>query len=265
MIRHRRVPRSWTPHSIKGFKAMEGTEALERTVPVASAENRFKPRLLAWWCLLPVGVWMALEITFGWPRSIRQVSTPTDAVSFFVGRLLGGTLIALALAWIAYRVGRRSTRAASIGFTLTMALLSMAVLGARDNLTNFGEFEFKVPPGWVCVPPDRDKCKAKLLSSDAAWNSSPCLLMVDVGKPRFATTRELVQTFVDSGGSPPEAIHVDGVEGFVVETNSADLSRPRWIAAVFRDEQAYLVMAAGKNTQEIASAFGQVVKTWKWR
>ena len=50
-----------------------------------------------------------------------------------------------------------------------------------------------------------------------------------------------------------------------METSSVDWSHPRCVAAVFRDGQVYLLTAAGKDTPEITSAFGQVLKTWKWR
>ncbi len=241
---------------------MEGTAPPEATVP---EERPRKPRLLAWWCLLPVAGWLAVELPIGWSEAMRRASTPADAVGFEFGRLLGSAVIPLTVAWIAYRIGRRSTRAASTCFTLALALQCVLVLVGRERPTNFGEFGFEVPAGWVCVRPKSDVCKAMLLSTDAAQNSSHSVLMVDVGKPRMATARELVQHFEDSGSTPPKAIHVDGIEGFVMETSSVDWSHPRCVAAVFRDGQVYLLTAAGKDTPEITSAFGQVLKTWKWR
>jgi hypothetical protein len=65
-------------------------------------------------------------------------------------------------------------------------------------------------------------------------------------------------------GHSPTRFLLDGAEGFRAETSSTDMSKPRCIAVIYRDGQAYLIMAAGTNTQAVSDAFEHVLATWRW-
>jgi len=198
-----------------------------------------------------------------------------------MGGIIGGLLLSLLVAWVAYRVSRKSQLVATINFTVMMGLACLTVMArpglqrstnqvvtppaALPAVTSFGGFQFEIPAGWTRVEPDGDKTRAMLLLNGTAWNTAEGMLKVDVGKPVLPTARQTAQSFAGTDGRVfPTPVSLDGIEGIRVETPSSDMSRPHVAVVVFRDERVYLIMAAAVKGADISKAFDQVIKTWRW-
>jgi hypothetical protein len=237
--------------------------------PVTDAipESDTKPRrswrsILAWWGFIPVIAFFAMEVVYGWPRAVIRATSPELATSYFVGHVLGALLISYVIAWIAYRVARRSRLVGTIAFSAIMALACVSLL---PRLTSFGDFRFELPTGWVQGKPERPKTKALLAMIPRGAKSPDGLLMVDVGKAAAPSAMDLAKSLAGRDGRVlPEPVAVDQEEGVRVEMPSVDLSRPRCAVVVFRNGKAYLIMAAAMKGTDITDAFEEVLKTWKW-
>jgi hypothetical protein len=203
-----------------------------------------------------------MEAVYGWPRAAANATSSEYAVSYFVGEVLGGLLIAYGLSWVVYRAALRSQLAATIAFSLMMGLASVALL---PRATSFDDFRFEIPRGWTLVPPQRAKTKAMLALINGKTNTPDGLLMVDVGKPASPDAMEGAKSLAGSDGRVlPEKVAVDHDEGVRVETPSVDLSRPRIAVVVMRKEKVYLIMGASIQGADISPAFEEVLKTWRW-
>jgi hypothetical protein len=126
-------------------------------------------------------------------------------------------------------------------------------------------FKFVVPATWSSIKPDRDKTAAMLLLNGTAWNNADAMIKVDVGKPATDSARAMAAALAGKDGKVyPDPIHIDGSDGIKVETSSTDMSRPKYAVIIFRNEQAYMIMAAQKSGVDVSDALQQIVKSWKW-
>lgn len=89
-----------------------------------------KPAMIGWWGLIPAVAFIVVECIYGWPEAQARSKSPDYAGGYFVGSILGGFVISLFLAWIAYLVGRRSQLAGTITFTAMLAFYISTVLGS---------------------------------------------------------------------------------------------------------------------------------------
>jgi hypothetical protein len=261
---------------------MESPYSSPAPLPYESAQaQKSKTPILAWWGIIPTVIFVAFEAIFGWPEAKIRATAPGYALSYLVGRAIGGLLISFVIAWIAYRIGRRSQLAATITFSIAIGFVGLTVVershrprpsnaeliqaSSTPVVTSFGAFRFEMPSGWMRVQPDKEATAAMILLNGAVWNAADGMLMVDVGKPSFPTARQMAQSFADKDGRVlPDSVLVDGIEAIRVETPSADMSRPRFVVVVFRDEKVYLIMAAAVKGADVSGAFDQVVRTWRW-
>lgn len=218
--------------------------------------------VLAWWGVIPVVAFLAMEVVYGWPRAVEGASSPEFAVSYLAGDVLGRLLMAYGISWIVYRAALRSRLAATIAFSLMMGLVSVGLL---PKATSFEGFRFEIPARWTRVPPQRAKTKAMLALISGNPGSPNALLMVDVGKPASPDAMEIAKSLAGRDGSVlPQKVAVDHDEGIRIETPSVDLSRPRIAVVVMRQEKVYLIMAAAVEGTDISRAFEEVIKTWRW-
>jgi hypothetical protein len=240
--------------------------------------------MLAWWGIFPAVVLFAALFVFSWPQAVERRGD--GAVSYFVGQCLGYLLVSLGLAYAAYRGSERSQTAGTLAFTGIVALVCLGqVAGSPQRLqkilakserfsappnspapsrVSFSGFEFELPPGWQRVRPHHKHTQAMLLLGGNDWTEADGMLKVDVGKPRVASARQLARDLAGTDGHVfGEPLLVDGIEGIRVRTTSEDLTRPRYAVVVYRDGQAYLIMAATKGA-DIDSALQRVLDTWKW-
>lgn len=235
--------------------------------------------MLAWWGLFPVVVYVAVQCLLGWKTA--HAEAPQFAVSYWVGSVIGGFLIAALVAWIVYRTAGKSQVAGTVGFTMVLALASLsvakqsitgavsktAVIPASDKpvMGSFGEFRFEIPAGWMSVPPPRDSQKAFLLLNSNDWTKADGRIDVDVGTPALSTARQLAKSVAGKEGKVrAEPTFVDGVEGVRVDMPSPNVTQPRFCAVVFRDGQAYLIFAAQSPGHDVSDAFEHILKTWRW-
>ena len=242
---------------------------------------------LAWWGLIPVIAFIALQVVYGWPVAVARATTPDATVSYLVGSIIGGLLIPFGIAWVVYRMAGRSQQAATIAFSVVIGLICLGLVArprpvvtsngiatSSSNmpastsgapvLASFGVFQFEMPAGWTRVKPDAENTAAMILLNGATWDKSDGMMKVDVGKPTVPTARQMAQALAGKDGRVLRgAIMLDGAEGIRVQTTAATLSRPRYAVVVYRDGKAYLIMA-GTNGADIAGAFARVLKTWRW-
>ncbi len=255
--------------------AMESPYQSPHSLPPTPPADRIKKRsLLSWWGIVPVILLCVFEGIYSWP--LAKIATPDDslAIGFLFGRILGGLLIALLIAWIVSLLSRRSRNASTIAFSIVVAiacwstsrlsLLRSATSPLPPVLVASDDFEFEPPQGWQRADPTGENMKAMLVK----WNLGKMLgvMQVSAGKPVLATTRQMAESLAGSDGRIlPEPEFVDGVAGVRAESSSADLSRPRFVVAVSHGGQIYLIMVATAPGIDVAADFEHVIKTWRWR
>lgn len=249
-------------------------------LPPSPTDQTEKTSLLGWWGIFPVAAWIVLEVVYSKGHADAGAIAPEIVGGFVLGRVLVGFLLAFVVSWIVYRIKGKSQYAGSVAFYSTIgvvALSAIALLSAdqrkgasvatprSSEWMSFSGFRFKSPDGWVPATPDKSRTKAMIVLQAANLRTPRGMLIVDVGKPVLPNAREMAQSFADKDGRvSPDPVSLDGESGILVETTSADLSRPRLVLVVFREGQVYLIMAAGTNATEVSSAFDAVLASWEW-
>jgi len=237
--------------------------------------------MLAWWGLFPAALFAAVQCWLGWNVAQAHAAGPRVVVSYWIGGLLGGFVIAALIAWIFYRALGRSQIAGTVAFTVVLAFATLgvanqaitasspkqvaALASGKPTMALFGDFEFEIPAGWQNAPPEHDDQRAYLLFNSNDWRQADGRIDVDVGTPAQPTARQLARSLAGREGKVRrEAVFVDGIEGARVDMPSPDVSQPRYCAIVFRDGQAYLIFAAQSPGHDVSEAFEHVLKTWRW-
>lgn len=235
--------------------------------------------LLAWWAIFPVLILFAVLWFFGWPAAQLKATSKQYAVSYFVGSMLGGLLIPLALAWTVHRLSKRSTLASSITFSAMVAVVCLSQIkpstpmrfpasvvtspAATNTLTQFEGFQFEVPSGWVVAKNDYEATRAKLGLLDATRGEWVGLLKVDAGEPVERDVRQVVESFAGKDGKVL-AVTIDGLDGLRFDSPNRGFSQPSHGVALLKDGEIFLIMAAGEGDTDITPALEHVLKTWQW-
>jgi hypothetical protein len=139
-------------------------------------------------------------------------------------------------------------------------------IAAGAQRQQFGVFSFEVPGGWSSVTPDRGKTKAMILLGGTKWQNSKAMIKVDVGPPAFPTAQEMAQNFAKTVGGQvaPETLNFDGETATKATTSSTSLTTPREMIIIYRDGNAYLVMAGAVDGVDLTNAMEHVRSTWTW-
>ena len=89
-------------------------------------EHARRPPMIGWSAVVAVLLFLPVELYVGWDIARARASGPQFIVSYLMGRIIGALLFSTALAWVFYRLFRRSTRAGTITFVIVLgiALLS---------------------------------------------------------------------------------------------------------------------------------------------
>jgi hypothetical protein len=93
--------------------------------PYPQAPQR-KPPLIAPWGIAPALLFIVVHCIFGWSQAKLKASSPDNAPAYLLGGIAGGLLISALLAWAAYAIGRRSTLAGTITFTVLLLLFTLS-------------------------------------------------------------------------------------------------------------------------------------------
>ncbi len=230
---------------------------------------------LRWWGIIPLFTLFVVQAIYGWPAARAATKMGAESISYFVGRILGELLIAVFVAWVVHRFFHGSRNASTIAFSIVMALACSAVLREsrsaqgsdsppEPTVVSLKDFQFEIPTGWQLGRSEREKTQALLVQPGKDGPTG--MMQVDAGTPALPDVRQMAQSFVGGDGRIlPEPTAVDGISGIRVETPSADLSRPRHIVVVSRNDQVYLIMAAATSDHDVSAAFDHVIKTWRWR
>ena len=244
-----------------------------RRLPILPPAPKKNASYLSWWGIIPLIALFVVQAAYGWPAAKAATKMGAEPISYFVGRILGGLLIAVFVAWVVHRFFHGSRNASTIAFSIVIALACSAVL--RESRSSQGsdspraptvvllkDFQFEIPTGWQLGRSEREKTQALLVQP--AKDGPTGMMQVDAGTPALPDPKQMAQSFVGGDGRIlPEPTFVDGIAGIRVETPSADLSRPRHIVVVSRNDQVYLIMAATTTDHDVSAAFDHVIKTWR--
>jgi hypothetical protein len=241
-----------------------------------------KTSLLSWWAIIPVAIFITIQLLYGGPHDEKDKST-----EFAVGYIVGGCLFAVVasslVAWIAHYMSDGSTSAATVTFTLIMGLCCAGVVAQplRDwsarrakaraaaknppEIATFGDFQFEIPAGWKKGKPKGENTQAQIILPGARPNLAFGLIQVDVGGPAFSSDRETAQSFAGADGQVlPHPLSIAGAKGVRAQTPSKDFSRPRHVVVIFRNGKVYLIMAAEADGADVREAFDHILVTWRW-
>ncbi len=135
-----------------------------------------------------------------------------------------------------------------------------------DDFRQFGDFSFSIPDGWSVATPDRDKTKAMLLLDGTNWQNAKAMIKVDVGAPAAPTAKQLADGFAKNTGGTVSADALDfaGTPGVSASTSSTELTTPRNMIIIYRNGNAYLLMAGAVEGVDIGDAVTHVRESWKW-
>ena len=228
---------------------------------------------MSWWGIIPALAFFVVEAVFGWPAARAERANVTDAISVFVGQIAAGVFIPALVAWIIYRFAGRSQFFSTIAFGLMIALMCASVIhgsamraantAAAPMSISVDDFRFEIPQGWQRAQSEREKTKVLLVR--VATGGIAAMIQVDVGKPALPTARDMAKSLAGSDGSIlPDAVALDGVAGFRLRTPSTDLSRPCAAVVVYRNDRAYLIMAATMKGGDAEAALDHMAETWRW-
>ncbi len=101
--------------------------------------------ILAWSGMVPTTVLIAIQVIYGWPEALVRATAPELAISYLVGGVVGGLLFSFSIAWIVYRVGRGSQLAATLAFSIMMAVICLNAV-ARSRVAQSPDPEVPQPP-----------------------------------------------------------------------------------------------------------------------
>jgi hypothetical protein len=214
---------------------------------------------------------------FGWDQAIDQGKTPDHAISIEIGGFLGALAIAGLVALVAYFVGRKSGRAASIAFPVAVCFLMFSVVNAwvsrvskrtaeTPRIESFGEFTFEVPAHWTKEKPVLPQTEALLVLNGSMAGSGPHgLVQVDAGQAVRPLTREMAGTLAGTDGHMlPDPILVDGIEGIKIERPGGKMTVPHIAVVLVHEGKAYVIVGADENGADVNEVMEHIFKTWKW-
>ena len=241
--------------------------------------------MLNWLALIPLAIFIAIQINYGWPEAKVRASKPEYAISYLMGGIMGGVVLSLIVAWIAYRAASRSSQAATIAFTAIMLLLSTSVFQkyralqkqgsdsraapAAGPVTDFPVFGFSTTPpaGWQPLPAERAGVIAAWSSPDSQSNNIFALIMVQHEKATShdvaARAGELARSW--NGQVTGEQRPLDGEMAWELK---GDKSRSAFkpaegLAALHNGHFIFIVVAAvpGRSYHQELELIRQ---NWKW-
>jgi hypothetical protein len=145
------------------------SQILSYRLPPTQAEIRARPKpkfRLGWPVLLPLWLYVGVEIVFGLPVARNDPQFRNDAIPYLIGRILAGPLFAIVITWAIWRMFRRPR-------VLTTALFATLVF--LFTLSEYRE-------AWV----GRARLAASIRAAMAAdWNNKLAALPY-AGKPMQA-------------------------------------------------------------------------------
>jgi hypothetical protein len=137
--------------------------------------QKAKTPVLAWWGIIPAFLYIAIQVMYGLPDAKEHATAPEFAISYLVGRIIGGLLLSFAIAWIAYRGTRRSQRAATIAFSIMIALVCWSTF-AKPRGQQPPDVEPPRPPAAPATPSQPVGALQQLVHPD-----HPVVVMVPEG------------------------------------------------------------------------------------
>jgi hypothetical protein len=248
---------------------LKDTFAMSDPPPLPSTPQVVKhPSMLAWWGIVPAVVYGVIQFIYGWPKA--KLENPQAPIPYFFGSLVGGPLLALMLAWIVYRISKRTQFSATVVFTVIMIFGTLAVRvpvrpGSSQNPSamSFGDFQFEAPANWKRTTPERPDQLAYLTALDAA-TAQPCAVLIVMGDtvPTGVTTRG---SLMDLGAEfAPTKVWVDGCQGERIEVPNRSLPRHQVMVGVEHGQKYYVIMVSGLLETDISGPLDHVLSTWKW-
>jgi hypothetical protein len=98
-------------------------------LPPTQEEIRSRPRpkfRLGWPVLLPLALYVAVELVFGVPVARNDPQFSRDTSSYMTGRILGGPMMAMLVTWAVWRVFRRPRVLATALFATLVFLFALS-------------------------------------------------------------------------------------------------------------------------------------------
>ena len=242
-----------------------------------------KKGMLAWWGIIPTIAFIALQITFGWSEARIRATSPEFAISYLLGGVIAGPLISFVIALIVYFALRRSRLAATIVYSVVMALFCVAVLNkavlkqarlrmaaAQAGPRSFPAVGITVtaPPGWLEVPPDRPGLIIRWISPDSSRNGEALgLVMVELKDPASHTAPEVARDLARSWGGRVSA-QSDVMDGETVWRIQVDSPPPglqpvEGLVAI-RNGHLFLIEGGVSPGYSCHEQIESIRQSWRW-
>ncbi|HXE55173.1 MAG TPA: hypothetical protein VN541_19275 [Tepidisphaeraceae bacterium] len=269
---------------------MEPTPLNYASPPPAEEGKKRKP-MLAWWGVIPVLLLAAAEAAFIWPLARGSA---LFVIIYTVAATIGGALAAFLIAWISYRISRRSQFVARIVFTAVLLVLSIPMVltslalryagGSRSATPTSATMPAPLstmvpvrafptagiavdtPAGWQQLPLEQAGVITRWIGPGSTPESIQQMILIRVAKPRFGTGETAVGLAAQWGGRVVDA-HVN-LDGETAVLTQAEPLKPelQTVAGlvVTHDGNLYMVDGAATPGHPIDGAIETIRKSWKW-
>jgi len=89
---------------------------------------RVKQSLLKWWAIFPASIFMGVEAIFARKPATNPGMDDGASIGYVVGGCLFGLVLSLLLAWVAYRLTRRSQLVATLMFSFVLGFVGCGTI-----------------------------------------------------------------------------------------------------------------------------------------
>jgi hypothetical protein len=258
------------------------------TQGVPAPRKKTSVGFVAWWGIIPALAFIAVEVIRGWPVAQARASRPEFAISYFMGGTVGGILIALLIAWVGYRLVRKSRLAGSIVFTLVLCFFCVSVAlqsptprtqtnyaggepgGAADSQSPSAFPLFGVilnsPPQWQQLPPDRTGIVARWISPESREGSVQAMIMIEMKIPLGPDIAQYAGGMAKSwnGTVADKQEDLDGeVARRIVAQPRANLQPVEGLVSI-HDGRLYLIEGGVTAGHSCHDEIEMIRRGWKW-
>jgi len=242
---------------------------------------------LQWPAVFPILIYVAIHLTYTWPQAKLSADGPQYATSYLIGWIMGGILASYIIAGITFPLSGRSSKAATIAFSVALLLFSVRVFQnsrAEQKSNDAGTpaaapvagppVRFPVvgvsltpPAGWQPVPPDHKGTIAGWASPSSRTNDLRAMIIVEWDKATSNDVgdhaRELAAAW--GGRLTGEMRDIDGVKAYLLKADpQRGRLKPVEGLAVLHDAHFFFLIGGVTHGESVSDELEQIRKSWKW-